>query len=89
MEKNSSYGGASWADQWDTSEDNSNHPLSKNGKKNGGDKKSGVEKTKEVATAGFEKTKVIASVGFKKAKEGTSHGIQWIKEKYQKRSQKN
>lgn len=88
MEKNSSYGGASWAEQWDTSDD-SNHPLSKNGKKTGGDKKSGVEKTKEVATAGFEKTKVIASVGFKKAKEGTSHGIQWIKEKYQKRSQKN
>lgn len=85
--KNSSNGGASWADQWDYNEDSNS--LSRDSKKTG-DKKSGMEKTKEVASAGFEKTKVIASVGFKKAKEGTSHGIQWIKEKYQqKRSQKN
>jgi hypothetical protein len=84
--KNSSSGGASWADQWDYSDDP--NPVSRNSKKTG-EKQSGVEKTKEIATAGFEKTKVIASVGFKKAKEGTSHGIQWIKEKYQqKKSQK-
>jgi hypothetical protein len=69
--KSSSYGGASWADQWDYSDDP--NPASRNSKKTG-DKQSGMEKTK-----------VIASVGFKKAKEGTSHGIQWIKEKYQKK----
>ncbi|KAJ4758575.1 hypothetical protein LUZ62_068950 [Rhynchospora pubera] len=84
---NTSYDGASWADQWDYNDDS--NPFSRDSKKSGGEKKSGVEKTKEIATAGFEKTKVIATVGFKKAKEGTTHGFQWIKEKCQKKSQKN
>ena len=35
------------------------------------------------------KTKAVASTGVKKLKEGTSVGIQWIKTKYNKTTQKH
>ncbi|KAK8953928.1 hypothetical protein KSP39_PZI002549 [Platanthera zijinensis] len=63
----------SWADQWDYGDDPA--PA---GKKGGGGKKNGVEKTKEVA-----------ATGLKKVKQGTTVGFNWIKEKYQKRGQKH
>ncbi|URE02403.1 hypothetical protein MUK42_18482 [Musa troglodytarum] len=65
--------GASWADQWDYS----NHGS-------GGQKSSGSS-----WKSGMEKTKAVAVLGFNKAKEGSSKGFHWIKDKYQKRTQKH
>ncbi|KAM7479940.1 hypothetical protein LguiA_028153 [Lonicera macranthoides] len=78
MEGNSSYG-TSWADQWDNGPDPApahvqTGPRAKYGKKVGD---------------GFGKTKAVASNGMKKVKSGTSVGIQWIKSKYQKTTQKH
>ncbi|KAI3870697.1 hypothetical protein MKW92_003702 [Papaver armeniacum] len=80
MAGNDSYGGASWADQWDYSNPD---PVSENkkNKKNtgGGGKKVGD---------GLEKTKGAAITGAKKVKEGATMGFQWVKDKYNKRTQK-
>ncbi|KAG1327034.1 hypothetical protein COCNU_01G009680 [Cocos nucifera] len=72
MERNNSFG-TSWADQWDYSDP---PPYSEKSSGNS-NKKSGIEKTK-----------AVASTGLKKVKEGTAHGIQWIKDRYQKTTQK-
>ncbi|KAG1331410.1 hypothetical protein COCNU_02G013780 [Cocos nucifera] len=65
--------GTSWADQWDY-----------------GDFEPAQEKKKSSGVKnGVEKTKAVASTGLKKVKEGTSLGFQWIKDKYQKRTQKH
>lgn len=79
----------SWADQWDPEPD-SYGGHEKNDKKkisssnnnyNGGAKKK-VEQ-------GLIKTKEVAATGMKKVKQGTSVGINWIKDKYHKTTQKN
>ncbi|OWM65366.1 uncharacterized protein LOC116212885 [Punica granatum] len=87
MEANSSYG-TSWADQWDDGPD----PVPAGGKKTlGGSSTSGgsAAKYKQKVGEGLGKTKTAASHGVKKVKEGTSVGIQWIKTKYQKTTQKH
>ncbi|KAJ0971962.1 hypothetical protein J5N97_019921 [Dioscorea zingiberensis] len=70
MERNGSYG-ATWADQWDYGGESA-HGV-RGASNNSNNKKSGMEKTKAVASTGFQKTKAVASTGFKKVKEG----IQW------------
>ncbi|ESW10118.1 hypothetical protein PHAVU_009G182200 [Phaseolus vulgaris] len=66
--------GTSWADQWD----------------NGPDPVSGSDESKKKSNnKALEKTKHVASNGVKKLKEGTSVGLQWIKTKYQKTTQKH
>ncbi|KAK3035796.1 hypothetical protein RJ639_034612 [Escallonia herrerae] len=79
-ETNSSSYETSWADQWDSNPDpapetkkSGNGTTSKYGKKVG---------------EGFEKTKAVASTGARKVKEGTFAGLQWIKDKYHKTTQK-
>ncbi|KAF9623315.1 hypothetical protein IFM89_000804 [Coptis chinensis] len=83
MEKSNSYG-ASWADQWDYSNPDPVHTEDPNKKKSGTSNKYG----KKVGE-GFDKTKAVASTGMKKVKEGTTLGFNWVKEKYNKRNQKN
>lgn len=73
MERSSSFG-TSWADQWDYNDLEAVQEEKK--------RSSGVKN-------GVEKTKAAASTGLKKVKEGTTLGFQWIKDKYQKRTQKN
>ncbi|KAI3842099.1 hypothetical protein MKX03_018373 [Papaver bracteatum] len=80
--------GASWADQWDYSNPD---PVSENNKKSrkntvtlGG----GGEGTREKIGEGLEKTKGVAVSGAKKVKEGATMGFQWVKDKYNKRTQK-
>ncbi|KAI3952150.1 hypothetical protein MKW98_005845 [Papaver atlanticum] len=81
MAGNDSYG-ASWADQWDYSNPDPVYENKKN-KKNtatlGGGKKVGDS---------LEKTKGAAITGAKKVKEGAALGFQWVKDKYNKRTQK-
>ncbi|KAG9152814.1 hypothetical protein Leryth_017640 [Lithospermum erythrorhizon] len=75
---------SSWADQWDFNPD----PKPLNTKKNnssGG----GMNKYGQKVGEGLGKTKAVAATGFKKVKNGTSAGFSWIKEKYQKTTQKN
>ncbi|XP_026436343.1 uncharacterized protein LOC113334227 [Papaver somniferum] len=79
MAGNGSYGGASWADQWDYSNPDPVSENKKNKKNTGGGKKVGD---------GLEKTKEAAITGAKKVKEGASLGFQWVKDKYNKRTQK-
>ncbi|KAI3997652.1 hypothetical protein MKX01_011069 [Papaver californicum] len=88
MEGNNSYG-ASWADQWDYSNPD---PVSENKKKS---KKSttfggggGGEGTRKKVGDGLEKTKGVAITGAKKVKEGATFGFQWVKDKYNKTTQK-
>ncbi|KAF6143275.1 hypothetical protein GIB67_039058 [Kingdonia uniflora] len=88
MERSSTLGhGSSWADQWDYS--NPDPIVQANGyekkKKSGG----GGGGTKKKVEEGLVKTKAVASTGFKKVKEGTTFGFYWIKNKYNKRTQKN
>ncbi|KAJ4850059.1 hypothetical protein Tsubulata_034419 [Turnera subulata] len=85
MEGNSSYG-TSWADQWDYGPDP--HHDSYN-KKSNTNNSSSTAKYKQKVGEGFGKTKAVASTGFKKVKEGTSVGFHWIKDKYQKTTQKH
>lgn len=81
MEGHNSYG-TSWADQWDNGPD----PVAVEDKK----KSNGTgAKYKQKVGEGFDKTKTVASTGLKKVKEGTSVGFQWIKDKYQKTTQKH
>ncbi|KAH7670599.1 hypothetical protein IHE45_10G038400 [Dioscorea alata] len=86
MERNGSFG-ATWADQWDYGGDSAHGGYNHN--KNNNKKNSGLEKTKAVASTGLQKTKAVASTGFKKVKEGTTLGFHWIKDKYQKKTQKD
>lgn len=77
MEKNS------WADQWDSS----NHSSGKTTE--GGSGGGTSAKYKEKVGAGFGKTKAVASSGLKKVKIGTSLGLNWVKDKYNKTTNKN
>ncbi|URE27738.1 hypothetical protein MUK42_06099 [Musa troglodytarum] len=82
MEENGSTG-PSWADQWDTS-DHADLARGKEGSEKKKNKKSG-----EGLKKGLEKTKAVASSGLKKVKEGSTTGFQWIKDKWQKGTDKN
>ncbi|KAG8379043.1 hypothetical protein BUALT_Bualt07G0047200 [Buddleja alternifolia] len=73
--------GGSWADQWDTT---TSDPVPEKKKSGGG----AAAKYGKKVGEGFGKTKSAATTGVKKVKEGTSVGFQWIKEKYQKTTQK-
>lgn len=76
MDQGNSPFGMSWADQWDSDPAPAKKETSskaKYGKKLG---------------EGLEKTKAVASTGVKKVKEGTTLGFHWIKDKYNKRTQK-
>ncbi|GLJ48238.1 hypothetical protein SUGI_1018470 [Cryptomeria japonica] len=83
--------GATWADQWDYSEDRSLHQGNSSNKMS--------DKVKSAASTGFDKAKVVAAIGAKKIKEGSvtgakkikegsSTGFRWIKVQYQKRAKK-
>ncbi|KAA8533082.1 hypothetical protein F0562_033385 [Nyssa sinensis] len=72
--------GYSWADQWDYSNP---EPVPEN-KRNGS-----VAKFRRKASDKLDKTKAVASTGMKKVKEGASGGIQWIKVKCHKTTQKH
>ncbi|EEF52064.1 uncharacterized protein LOC8258122 [Ricinus communis] len=74
----------SWADQWDDGPD----PVHdyQNSKSNS---TSSTAKYKQKVGEGLGKTKEVASTGFKKVKEGTVSGFHWIKDKYQKKTQKH
>ncbi|KAL5064695.1 hypothetical protein RYX36_026432 [Vicia faba] len=72
--------GTSWADQWDNGPD----PIMA-GSKN----KNSTTKYKEKVGEGLGKTKVVASSGMKKIKDGTSVGLNWIKTKYSKATNKH
>ncbi|KAK7411044.1 hypothetical protein VNO78_02393 [Psophocarpus tetragonolobus] len=63
----------SWADQWD----------------NGPDPVTVSHESKKKNNNAFGKTKAVASTGVKKLKEGTSVGLQWIKTKYHKTTNKH
>nr|KYP46996.1 hypothetical protein KK1_031365 [Cajanus cajan] len=63
---------SSWADQWD----------------NGPDTVTESHESKKKSNNALGKTKAVASTGVKKLKEGTSVGLQWIKTKYNKTTQK-
>ncbi|CAM8929654.1 unnamed protein product [Rhodiola kirilowii] len=89
-EMNNSY--TSWADQWDTKSDYPTQLNSYNGRdeqlvhnSSGGR----TEKYKMKVGDGLEKTKTAAATGFRKVKIGTSTGLHWIKDKYQKTTNKN
>ena len=77
----SSYG-TSWADQWDNGPDPA-YDAPKKGEGAG----SGA-KYKQKVGEGLGKTKAVASTGVKKVKEGTALGLQWIKHKCHKTTQK-
>ncbi|KAL7616472.1 hypothetical protein Lser_V15G00452 [Lactuca serriola] len=86
MSGNDSYG-TSWADQWDHNPDPM--PASANYNKKTGTGSGGMTgKYGKKMGEGFGKTKEVAATGAKKVKQGTSVGIQWIKDKYQKTTQK-
>ncbi|KAK7411527.1 hypothetical protein VNO78_02961 [Psophocarpus tetragonolobus] len=63
----------SWADQWD----------------NGPDSAAVSHESKKKNNNALGKTKAVASSGVKKLKEGTSVGLQWIKTKYHKTTNKH
>ncbi|KAK7350583.1 hypothetical protein VNO77_09372 [Canavalia gladiata] len=66
--------GTSWADQWDDGPD----PVT-----------GSHESKKKPNNNALGKTKAVASTGVKKLKDGTSVGLQWIKTKYNKATQKH
>ncbi|XXG75223.1 hypothetical protein AAC387_Pa07g3779 [Persea americana] len=78
MERSSSFG-TSWADQWDYSNPD---PIPEK-------KESTKAKYGKKVGDGLGKTKAVATTGMKKVKEGTTFGFHWIKEKYNKKTQKN
>ncbi|KAI3685174.1 hypothetical protein L6452_34410 [Arctium lappa] len=84
MSGNDSYG-TSWADQWDHNPDPLPAAANYN-KKTGGGGMNG--KYGKKVGEGFGKTKEVAAAGAKKVKQGTSVGLQWIKDKYHKTTQK-
>ncbi|CAK8566807.1 unnamed protein product [Lathyrus sativus] len=65
--------GTSWADQWGEGPD----PIN------------GSNQSKKKSNNVLGKTKTVASTGVKKLKEGTSVGLQWIKTKYNKTTNKH
>ncbi|XWS51024.1 hypothetical protein CRYUN_Cryun12cG0140900 [Craigia yunnanensis] len=85
MEGNNNSYGTSWADQWDY---NDPAPAASTGNKKKSSNGGTSAKYKQKVGEGLGKTKAVASTGVKKVKEGTSLGIQWIKDKYQKTTQK-
>ena len=84
---NSSYE-TSWADQWDPQATYGNYDRDSKTKKNNSNNGSGDGAKKKVED-GLAKTKEVATTGFKKVELGTSLGINWIKDKYHKSTQKN
>lgn len=87
MERKNTYE-SSWADQWDYKYNEGPSPQESNQKSSslgGGMKGKYGQKVEE----GLGKTKAAAATGVKKVKEGTSVGFQWIKDKYQKTTQKH
>lgn len=84
---NNSYG-TSWADQWDDGPDPISVVPQKKRSNNNINNGTGAAKYKQKVGEGFDKTKTLASTGMKKVKEGTSVGLQWIKSKYHKTTQK-
>ncbi|XP_043726171.1 uncharacterized protein LOC122672758 [Telopea speciosissima] len=76
--------GASWADQWDY-----NAPAYQSSNTSNGSGGMSSNKYGKKVGEGLEKTKAVASTGFRKVKAGTSVGFHWIKDKYQKTTQKN
>ncbi|KAI3513430.1 hypothetical protein L2E82_26752 [Cichorium intybus] len=83
MSGNDAYG-TSWADQWDHNPDPM--PAANYDKKTSGVGMTG--KYGKKVGEGFGKTKEVAATGAKKVKQGTSIGLQWIKDKYHKTTQK-
>ncbi|XP_068641088.1 uncharacterized protein [Aristolochia californica] len=77
MNGNSSYE-TSWADQWDYG---NSDPLPEK-------KQSTKDKYGKKVGEGFDKTKAVAATGMRKVKDGTVTGFHWIKDKYQKKTQK-
>ncbi|PWA70100.1 hypothetical protein CTI12_AA292640 [Artemisia annua] len=71
---------SSWADQWDHNPEPVPMPPAKHNSKLGGGSMVGKY---------GKKTKNVAVIGAKKVKQGTSIGFQWIKDKYQKTTQKH
>ncbi|CAA3015756.1 Hypothetical predicted protein [Olea europaea subsp. europaea] len=74
--------GDSWADQWDNGPDR----LPEKKKSTGGGTTAAKYGKKVGESLG--KTKSVASTGVKKIKEGTAVGLQWIKQKYHKTTNK-
>ncbi|PIA62268.1 hypothetical protein AQUCO_00200331v1 [Aquilegia coerulea] len=85
MENNNNSYGASWADQWDY---NNPDPVPVQNEKKSSSGTGGGAAAKYGKKVG-DKTKAVASTGLKKVKEGTTLGFHWIKDKYNKRTQKN
>lgn len=81
MSGNSSHE-TSWADQWDYNPDPAVYDHSNDSSSDS------TAKYKQKVVEGLGKTKQVASTGIKKVKEGTSVGFNWIKDKYQKTTQK-
>ncbi|XP_074587976.1 uncharacterized protein LOC141843825 [Curcuma longa] len=81
MERSSSPG-TSWADQWDYGDHGGSSAAAAAGKnKKGGG--GGIRNSRWKSGVG--KTKAVASSGLKKVKEGAVNGFNWIKTKYQQR----
>ncbi|EOY00322.1 CDP-diacylglycerol--glycerol-3-phosphate 3-phosphatidyltransferase, putative [Theobroma cacao] len=74
--------GTSWADQWDYGPDPL--PAEPSKSSSGGAKAKCSKKVED----GLGKTKAAAVTGMKKAKVGAAAGINWIKEKCSKTTQK-
>nr|GMC69803.1 CDP-diacylglycerol-glycerol-3-phosphate 3-phosphatidyltransferase [Ipomoea batatas]GMC74356.1 CDP-diacylglycerol-glycerol-3-phosphate 3-phosphatidyltransferase [Ipomoea batatas]GMC75877.1 CDP-diacylglycerol-glycerol-3-phosphate 3-phosphatidyltransferase [Ipomoea batatas] len=88
MERKNTYE-SSWADQWDYNQGPSSEES--NSKKSSNSLGGGMMKGKygQKVEEGVGKTKAAAATGVKKVKEGTSVGFRWIKDKYQKTTQKD
>ncbi|CAN0924095.1 hypothetical protein LINGRAHAP2_LOCUS33957 [Linum grandiflorum] len=74
-----------WADQWDDKNQGNYAAAGGNGDGGGGGGKGKYSKKVE---EGLSKTKEVASTGMKKVKAGASVGFVWIKDKYQKTTNK-
>lgn len=70
----------SWADQWDSEPAYGHQSKDRTGKSSKFTGKVGDK---------FDKTKSVASTGAKKVKDGARAGFHWIKDKYQKTTQKH
>ncbi|XP_022878715.1 uncharacterized protein LOC111396533 [Olea europaea var. sylvestris] len=93
MASNSSYE-TSWADQWDPEPMYNYDSNTKTGGSSKYSSKVGdkFDKSKAVAITGMKKMKTggsAAITGMRKVKTGATTGFHWIKEKYQKRTQKH
>ncbi|KAG9133150.1 hypothetical protein Leryth_025646 [Lithospermum erythrorhizon] len=85
MARNNSSYETSWADQWDP------EPLYKYnyGSNYTSGTPSSSSKFSSKVSDKFGKTKVVASKGMTKVKEGAVTGVNWLKLKYQKTTQKH